>query len=77
MLAIIKSILSFFLFVAGGLAVILVGFFMLRGTMHMWDKTKTDDAGSDASKNSDIDDGADITDNYGGLDDGSDDTKSR
>ncbi len=40
----IKDIGRFFLFIAGGLVAIIVGSFMIRGTMHMWDKPgeKTD-----------------------------------
>ncbi len=34
----IRSVGRFFLFIAGGLAVIIVGFFMLRGNMRMWDR---------------------------------------
>ena len=38
----IRSIGRFFIFIAGGLAVIIVGFFMLRGNMRMWDRSKSD-----------------------------------
>ena len=34
----IGSVGSFFLFIITGLAAIIVGSFMLRGNMHMWDK---------------------------------------
>lgn len=34
----IKDIGKFFLFIVGGLVAIIVGSFMIRGTMHMWDK---------------------------------------
>ncbi|MGB0855930.1 MAG: hypothetical protein ACPGQP_02750 [Nitrosopumilus sp.] len=34
----IKNIGKFFLFIVGGLVAIIVGSFMIRGTMHMWDK---------------------------------------
>jgi len=37
-LANIKDIGKFFLFIIGGLVAIIVGSFMIRGTMHMWDK---------------------------------------
>jgi len=37
-LAIIKDIGNFFMFIVGGLVAIIVGSFMIRGTMHMWDK---------------------------------------
>ena len=42
----IRSVGRFFLFIAGGIAVIIVGFFMLRGNMRMWDRSKSD-AGDD------------------------------
>jgi len=35
---IIRDIGKFFLFIVGGLVAIVVGSFMIRGTMHMWDK---------------------------------------
>jgi hypothetical protein len=44
-MASIKDIGKFFLFIVGGLVAIIVGSFMIRGTMHMWDnpdKEKTD-----------------------------------
>lgn len=34
----IGSVGNFFLFIITGLAAIIVGSFMLRGNMHMWDK---------------------------------------
>jgi hypothetical protein len=34
----IKDVGKFFLFIVGGLVAIVVGSFMIRGTMHMWDK---------------------------------------
>jgi len=34
----IKDIGKFFLFIVGGVVAIVVGSFMIRGTMHMWDK---------------------------------------
>jgi hypothetical protein len=34
----IKDIGKFFMFIVGGLVAIIVGSFMIRGTMHMWDK---------------------------------------
>jgi hypothetical protein len=43
MLASIKDIGKFFLFILVGLGTIIVGSFMIRGTMHMWDKTKEPD----------------------------------
>jgi len=36
-LASIKDIGKIFLFIVGGLVAIIVGSFMIRGTMHMWD----------------------------------------
>ena len=45
-LASIKDVGKFFVFIAGGLVAIIVGSFMIRGTMHMWDnpdEEKTDE----------------------------------
>jgi hypothetical protein len=39
----IKSIGRFFMFLVGGLVAIIVGSFMIRGTMHMWDNPDSDD----------------------------------
>ncbi len=36
----LKKILNGLVFVFGGIVTITVGFFMLRGTMRMWDKNK-------------------------------------
>lgn len=36
------SILKVFAFIAVGVVTIVVGAFMLRGTMHLWDKDKKD-----------------------------------
>jgi len=36
-LASIKDVGRFFVFIVGGLVAIIVGSFMIRGTMHMWD----------------------------------------
>ena len=33
-----------FMFIVVGLVTIIVGSFLLRGNMHMWDKTKTDES---------------------------------
>jgi hypothetical protein len=44
----LKKIISVFAFIASGIIAIAVGFFMLRGTMRMWDKNK--------SKSEDLDD---------------------
>jgi hypothetical protein len=49
-LASIKDIGKLFLFIVGGLVAIIVGSFMIRGTMHMWDNK--DDGKKDA-KNKD------------------------
>ncbi len=38
----IKDIGRFFLFIVGGLVAIIVGSYMIRGTMHMWDKPEED-----------------------------------
>jgi hypothetical protein len=40
MLASIKDIGKLFIFIIGGLVAIIVGSFMIRGTMHMWDNEK-------------------------------------
>jgi len=37
----VKDVGKFFLFIIGGLVAIIVGSFMIRGTMHMWDKPGT------------------------------------
>ena len=39
------------LFVAGGIAVIIVGFFMLRGNMRMWDKPQDGEDALDDDNN--------------------------
>ena len=49
MLAGIRSIVKFFMFIAGGLAAIIVGSFMIRGTMHMWDKPDSEDSDAENS----------------------------
>jgi len=47
-LASIKNIGRFFVFLVVGLGAIIVGSFMIRGTMHMWDNPeKTDDEKKD------------------------------
>ena len=38
----LRKIGKVFAFVAVGIVTIIVGAFMLRGTMHMWDKPKDD-----------------------------------
>ncbi len=50
MLASIKDVGKFFMFIVGGLVAIIVGSYMIRGTMHMWDNPengKTDDKDND------------------------------
>jgi len=42
-LAGIKSIGGFFMFIVGGIVAIIVGSFMIRGTMHLWDNPKSDE----------------------------------
>jgi len=39
----IRSVGRFFLFIIGGVIAIIVGSFMIRGTMHLWDKSDSDD----------------------------------
>ena len=43
-MASIKDIGKFFLFIVGGIVAIIVGSFMIRGTMHMWDKPEKKDS---------------------------------
>jgi len=43
MMASIKDIGKFFVFIVGGLVAIIVGSFMIRGTMHMWDNPEKPD----------------------------------
>ncbi len=40
-MSVLNKILSIFGFIASGIIAIAVGFFMLRGTMRMWDKKKS------------------------------------
>jgi hypothetical protein len=44
---ILRNIGKVFAFVVVGIVTIIVGAFMLRGTMHMWDKPKDDDSKKD------------------------------
>lgn len=46
----IKSVGRFFLFIVGGIVAIIVGSFMIRGTMHLWDKP---DSEKKSDKNND------------------------
>jgi len=43
----IRDVSKFFLFIVGGLVAIVVGSFMIRGTMHMWDKPENKKAGKE------------------------------
>ena len=42
-MSLLKKILNGLIFVFGGIVTITVGFFMLRGTMRMWDKKESKD----------------------------------
>lgn len=42
-MSVFRKIANFFGFIASGIIAIAVGFFMLRGTMRMWDKNKKED----------------------------------
>ncbi len=46
-MASIKDIGKFFMFIVGGLVAIIVGSFMIRGTMHLWDKPKNEEGKKD------------------------------
>jgi hypothetical protein len=39
--SVITKIGKFFVFIVGGIVTIVVGFFMLRGTMNLWNKNKS------------------------------------
>jgi len=39
----IKTLGHVVMFVVGGIIAIIVGSFMIRGTMHLWDNPKSDD----------------------------------
>lgn len=41
----IRDVGKFFIFIAAGFVAIIVGSFMIRGNMHLWDRKKTDDEG--------------------------------
>lgn len=43
----LKKIVNIFTFIASGIIAIAVGFFMLRGTMRMWDRKKSKKEDSD------------------------------
>lgn len=38
----VRDLARFLVFIIGGLVAIIVGAFMIRGTMHMWDKPDAD-----------------------------------
>jgi hypothetical protein len=42
-----RDIGKFVLFIVGGLVAIIVGSFMIRGTMHMWDKPENKKSGKE------------------------------
>jgi len=42
-MSLLKKIVNVFAFIASGIIAIAVGFFMLRGTMRMWDRNKETD----------------------------------
>lgn len=42
-MASIKSVAKFIVFVVVGVVAIIVGSFMIRGTMHLWDRQKKSD----------------------------------
>jgi len=42
-LANFRDIGRFFIFIIGGLVAVIVGAFMLRGNMHLWDKKNSED----------------------------------
>jgi predicted PurR-regulated permease PerM len=46
-MSLLQKILNVFAFIASGIITIAVGFFMLRGTMRMWDKNKEKNPKSD------------------------------
>ena len=46
----IRTIGQVIMFVVGGIIAIIVGSFMIRGTMHLWDNSKTDDDKEKTSK---------------------------
>ncbi len=48
----IKDVGKFFLFIIVGIGAIIVGSFMIRGTMHMWDNPEKSDGKKD-KKNKD------------------------
>ncbi len=50
-MSLLKKIVNIFAFIASGIIAITVGFFMLRGTMRMWDRKKTNNQDSN-DKNS-------------------------
>ncbi|MGQ0771265.1 MAG: hypothetical protein ACT4NT_00630 [Nitrososphaerota archaeon] len=43
MMPILRSIGKVFSFIVVGIVTVIVGCFMIRGTMHLWDRQKKDD----------------------------------
>ncbi len=41
-MSVLRSIAKFFSFILVGIVTIIVGAFMLRGNMHLWDKNQDD-----------------------------------
>lgn len=52
-MSVLSKILNIFSFIASGIIAIAVGFFMLRGTMRMWDKNKKTKSDEKNSENPD------------------------
>jgi len=50
-MSLLSSIAKVLSFVIVGLVTIIVGAFMIRGTMHLWDRQKKDGEDPDSSKN--------------------------
>lgn len=48
-MASLKSVFKVFSFIVVGIVTIIVGAFMLRGTMHLWDKKPDDEDSKDSS----------------------------
>ena len=49
-MSLLKKIVNVFAFIASGIIAIAVGFFMLRGTMRMWDRKKEKNTKPDEDK---------------------------
>jgi len=50
-MSLLSSVAKVLSFVIVGIVTIIVGAFMIRGTMHLWDRQKKDDTDPDSSKN--------------------------